>query len=642
MMLNFLWIVPYPEMVEAVELVMQEHENQEIHENLTNVVCYQENIDPKEFDLIQYDAVIARGYAARAFRSTTHSMPVIDIPIYAYDVIAACYECINNFKPSTIAFVGDYQAFQGLADIQDLFGYNVRLYPRAMNYHDIDVVIDKALQDGCTAFVGGYNLYRRANERGLNAVYLKTCKSAILQAHETAVHFMECARQDSIKAKTYQLIAESDSESIIYIDELGAVKVENKACRRFFGQSIEGKLLETHFPQLFEIYLESITKGHQISNRFCQIYDATVSVYCTPVIVSGKSSGGVIRFRNIKELQNIEIQLRKQLSEKGLTAKYTFSDIIHKSHAFSDVIKTAKHYAITESNTLIVGETGTGKELFAQSIHNESNRQAGPFVAVNCAALPESLLESELFGYVEGAFTGTAKGGKMGLFELAHRGTLFLDEISEISTTMQGKLLRVLQEREVRRIGDSKVVSIDVRIISATNRNLLQQVELGNFRQDLLYRLNTLKIFLAPLRQRREDLIELFKFFLTTLCHNYKQLVPRIDTQALNLLKTYDFPGNARELYNIVERVCAIYKNKEVITAKNIQKVLYPDDIEDFFGQKNTVKSENSYKSSIENEEKKQLIQALELFNGKQNEVANYLDINRSTLWRKLKKYGLK
>ena len=206
-----------------------------------------------------------------------------------------------------------------------------------------------------------------------------------------------------------------------------------------------------------------------------------------PVIINSRITGIVVTFQDVTQIQQVEIQIRKEMTDKGLNAHYHFNDIIHDSPEIDYVIEKAKKFASVSSNILIEGETGTGKELFAQSIHNASTRCNGPFVAVNCAALPENLLESELFGYVEGAFTGTAKGGKTGLFELAHKGTLFLDEISEIPLSIQGKLLRVLQEHEVRRVGGDRVISVDVRIIAATNHSLSRITEQGRFRLSLIH-----------------------------------------------------------------------------------------------------------------------------------------------------------
>lgn len=285
--------------------------------------------------------------------------------------------------------------------------------------------------------------------------------------------------------------------------------------------------------------------------------------------------------------------------------------------------------------------SGTGKELFAQSIHNYSKRKDGPFVAINCAALPENLLESELFGYVQGAFTGTNKGGKIGLFELAHGGTLFLDEISEVSINVQSKLLRVLQEREVRRIGDDKVISVDVRIICATNQNLKKLIVEGRFRQDLLYRLDVLRVFLPPLRRREKDVLLIFSSLLRHYLPDNVEELPPLTPEAQELLLFTPFPGNVRELRNVAERVSVLHNFPDAITADELTMALYPEDIDsddhNAFFDAPTAPVTPSHASS----EAQAIQDALKECNGNQTKAARLLGIDRSTLWRKLKKYNL-
>ena len=238
----------------------------------------------------------------------------------------------------------------------------------------------------------------------------------------------------------------------------------------------------------------------------------------------------------------------KQLQNMGHTARYTFDDIISISPVMERIKKIAEKMAATRSSVLITGESGTGKELFAQAIHNASDRKEEPFIALNCAALPENLLESELFGYEDGAFTGARKGGKPGLFESADNGTLFLDEVEGMSPMLQAKLLRVIQEQEVMRVGASQLISIDVRILAATNRDLEDLVKEGLFREDLYYRLNTLPINIPPLRERREDILPLMYHFMKENNASYQ-----LSEQVCQILKDHPFHGNIRELRNYVE-----------------------------------------------------------------------------------------
>lgn len=257
----------------------------------------------------------------------------------------------------------------------------------------------------------------------------------------------------------------------------------------------------------------------------------------------GEIGAYFFNFNPINNIKALNEELTNKLVKKGFFAKYTFSDIIHSSKAMQSVITIAKKMATTDYTTIIYGESGTGKEIMAQAIHNSSKRKNNPFVAINCAALPENLLESELFGYEKGAFTGANKNGKLGLFEQANYGTIFLDEIGDMSLSLQSRLLRVLQERQIMRIGSDHIINIDVRIIAATNRNLPQLIKDGKFRQDLYYRLNILPINLPPLRERKEDILLLFKTFIEK---DIKFLNPYIEKS----LVSYEWPGNIRELIN--------------------------------------------------------------------------------------------
>ncbi len=275
-------------------------------------------------------------------------------------------------------------------------------------------------------------------------------------------------------------------------------------------------------------------------------YDVVVSV--NPLLHSKKMYGAVAIIRKYSDLEKKEYILRKKLIGKGYAAKYDFKDIFGKSSMITECKNIARRMSISNSSVLITGETGTGKELFAQAIHNNSLRKEYQFVAVNCGAFPESLLESELFGYEEGAFTGARKGGKPGLFELAHNGTLFLDEITEMPMNLQVKLLRVLQEREVVRLGGDRIIDIDIRIIAATNKDIKEMVEKGEFRQDLFYRLNVLPLKIPPLRDRRDDIMGLIDYMKKTFSSDFA-----LTDKAKELLTTYDWNGNVRELRNCVE-----------------------------------------------------------------------------------------
>ncbi|NYB74920.1 sigma 54-interacting transcriptional regulator [Sedimentibacter hydroxybenzoicus DSM 7310] len=300
------------------------------------------------------------------------------------------------------------------------------------------------------------------------------------------------------------------------------------------------------FPEIpFDYTIESLKP---VEEKIIKIngYDVVVSV--NPLLHSRKMYGAVAIIRRYSDLEKKEYMLRKKLIGKGYTAKYNFDDIFGESDSITETKNIAKRMSKSNSSILITGETGTGKELFAQAIHNNSLRKEFQFVPVNCGAFPESLLESELFGYEEGAFTGARKGGKPGLFELAHNGTLFLDEITEMPMSLQVKLLRVLQEREVVRLGGDRIIDVDIRIIAATNKNIKEMVENDEFREDLYYRLNVLPLKIPPLRSRREDILGLVDYLKKSFKSDFI-----LTDKAKEFLVNYSWKGNVRELRNCVE-----------------------------------------------------------------------------------------
>ncbi|MDR7869267.1 MAG: sigma 54-interacting transcriptional regulator [Tissierellaceae bacterium] len=309
----------------------------------------------------------------------------------------------------------------------------------------------------------------------------------------------------------------------------------------------------------------------------------------------------------------------------------TFDDIIAESNKMIQTINQAKLFSLSDSPILITGESGTGKELLTRAIHNLSNRRDKPFVAINCASIPEQLLESELFGYEGGAFTGSKKAGKMGLFEVANGGTLFLDEIGEMAPHLQAKLLRVLQEKKIRRIGSNKEEPVDVRIISATNQNLEEMVENDNFRLDLLYRINIFNIHIPALRERREDIPSLIEHFAKLHSDKYGKEIDSISSQAMSKLTQYNWPGNVRELQNVVERAVALAEDKE-LNLRDI--ILYQKEDSD------DIIVNDSLPKSLENLEKKMIEESLNT-NDTIRGAAKDIGITHTMLINRMKKYNI-
>ncbi|HON15595.1 MAG TPA: sigma 54-interacting transcriptional regulator [Spirochaetota bacterium] len=369
---------------------------------------------------------------------------------------------------------------------------------------------------------------------------------------------------------------------------------------------------------------ETINTGRNIVNKTVYIVNSIgerIPINISTALLkneSGEIIGGVETFRDISEIEH----LRKEIE-----SNYSFNDIISKSKEFKELFSILPDIAVSDSTVLIEGASGTGKELIARAIHNLSGRKSRPLVAINCAAVPDNLLESELFGYKSGAFTD-AKKDKLGKIALAEKGTLFLDEIGEISPAIQAKLLRFIQEREYEPLGGLNPVKSNVRIIAATNKNLSDEVKKGLFREDLFYRLNVINIKLPPLSARREDIPLLISHFIKKFNYIKGKNIEGVTDEVMNILMNYNFPGNVRELENIIEHAFVLCR-EAYINTKHLPQYLRA--IEDTL-----TGSEN-----LEEMEKIYIAKALSKFNGNKLKTAQALGINSSTLWRKMKKYNM-
>ena len=342
------------------------------------------------------------------------------------------------------------------------------------------------------------------------------------------------------------------NDGILAFTKDGKITVFNQKCEEIF---------KTRYAAAIGKEVTQVVRSKElrdfISERFSEndcLLKLGESEYAASRFFATKLNSYVVTFKSTKEIAEIESKMRRTLIKKGHIGKYNFSDIIHSSEIMKKNIETARKIAKTELSTLIYGESGTGKELFSSSIHNSSPRYDGPYLAVNFSALPEELVESELFGYEEGAFTGAKKGGRMGLFEQANGGTIFLDEIGDTSLKIQARLLRVLQEKEIMKIGGSEIIPVNVRVIAATNKDLMKMCQEGKFREDLYYRLKKLSLTTPPLRKRKEDIEVLTQYFMKQNNRSNIQISPEV----IHRLHSYHWPGNVRELENTVEYMLAV------------------------------------------------------------------------------------
>lgn len=573
--------------------------------------------------------ILTRGGTAEYLRENLQ-IPVIEIPVTSFDMFAAIdrvssrgYKKIAFITTSNIIFKTDY--FNKIADITMEF-------ESCKKVNEIQGKVKYLIDNnGIEAVIGDVIATREAMMNGIYGELLESGQESIIQGINEAKRVLEISKKERTRVKEFEAILNMIGEGVLTIDKENKVTVYNSSAERIFGSSKEHVVGNDINKSLPSSTLGGILeKNQEEKDILLEINDKKIVSNRIPIIIDDKVQGAVAIFEEISNIQKMELNIRKKLSEKGFVAKHTFSDIVGESEEMVGVKNQAIKYAKSESTILIYGETGTGKELFSQSIHNESRKANMPFVSVNCAALSESLLESELFGYEEGAFTGATKGGKRGLFELAHGGTLFLDEIGEISLGFQSKLLRVLQEKEVRRIGGDRVVPIDVRILCATNKDLIEEVEKGNFREDLYYRLSTLELNLVPLRFRKKDIIPMAISFLKEVCVNEGKCLIWKNNDIFKSLLNYDWKGNARELHNFIERLVVTSDNKlderiiiEALNYKTKVKVA-KNEI--------SIKVSNNLKE-MESEILKSLINQ---YNGDKDRLCEEFNMSKTTLWRKL------
>jgi transcriptional regulator with PAS, ATPase and Fis domain len=584
--------------------------------------------------------IVARGFLARALQRKEYYVPVVEVPVASADLVQVLQQARKLHNCRQIAVIGAKNMIMGVEKLSEIFNMDIRQYT-LRSRDQIPEAVRAIKESGIKVIVGGVSTCQLAKQLGLHGVMLESSRESIWYSITEAKRLAFISRQEMKKSQNLKVIFDNISEGIIALDKDNRIEVLNHAASRILAlPSLHtmGKPVLDIIPGLQEMTLKSAESREQseiISNN-----KGVVTVSCAPIMIEGENLGRILILQESSRIQALETKIRQKIYSRGHIARHTFEDIIGYSQRIREITRIAKKYSQVDSNILIEGETGTGKELFTQSIHNYSHRKSGPFVAVNCAALSESLLESELFGYVEGAFTGAVKGGKPGVFELAHRGTLFLDEISEIPSQLQGRLLRAIQEREIRRLGDERVIPVDVRIISASNRNLQLQVNERKFREDLYYRLDILKLSMPPLRERKDDIPMLLDYWVKYFSMQFKMKNTQISENAKTLLSRYAWPGNIRELRNICERLVVLCQCP-VIDVKDVELVLNTAELQSKPAPRFLPEAESEYtgiQAEMEQLEKEHILGVLRDAGFNKNKAAVLLGMSRTTLWRRLRK----
>lgn len=532
----------------------------------------------------------------------------------------------NGQKNKKVAIINYKTTAENIDTIAKQFGINIIQY-RYSTLEELRDIFTEIKKKGISKVIGGSIACQAAANHELQYEFFYS-KDTLKHSLETAIKYLEIYRDEMEKSALFNTIFSITEKSVLIVDENFRVTEVSNSAESLLGIERDislGKSVNEIIPSL-----NLSNKVVQSERSIFEWNNKKFVVERSPVNVSDEKIGEMLVISDIDKIQTEELSIRSMMNEKPLRSQYDFSDIIGSSEDLQHVKDIAKKYSQVDMSVLIQGESGTGKELFAQSIHSASLRNKGPFVAVNCAALPESLIESELFGYEEGAFSGATKGGKKGLFELADKGTIFLDEISELPLHLQSRLLRVLEEKEVMRVGGNKIIPIDTRVITASNKSLIEAVNKNKFRSDLYYRISVLQLEIPPLRKRKQDIEDVVRHYLKKLNLDENLILTK---EALDILKGYTYPGNVRELRNVIERLkvllFGVELNKKVIK-ELIQAAISPTSHSELQTHElvNTLNLKAAERQLIE--------KALEKHKGNRAEAAKDLGISRATLWRKL------
>lgn len=584
-------------------------------------------IEKEAMQLIQdgVDVIIARGGMYHDLSLLNLEIPIINLIISDSDILLALNRARKKYKKVKLMLNNNIMFDPN--NYKELIGVEVVMY-KYDKIDELEEILDRINLDDDTVIVGSGAINELSNQKKLNFIDIFVQDFTIRRAYDQAIDLLEHMTSEMQKTNLLESILYNVNDGVIIIDLDGKIVHFNRKCEEMLKMS-EGDIKGKHILTLFPDYPLEKYKELQLGDYkdiIIEIKDQTVAVSTSLFMLDDNNKQLIITLQDVTKIQKLEQNIRYMLVKKGLTAEYKFEDILTRDKSLEDVIEQAKKISQYEGSVLIYGDSGTGKELFAQSMHNYSNRKHGPFVAINCAAISESLLESELFGYVGGSFTGARKEGKAGLFELSHNGTILLDEINSMSLNLQAKILRVIEEREVMRVGSDYVIPLDIRIIATSNKDLIQIVKEGKFRHDLYFRLNTFELRIPPLNERKKDIIYLFKYFLG----EYNNVNPneiKLPEEFQQLLLQHNWWGNVRELRSTALRYYAFKgdNSNQQILSKDISENTYlvDDDFKIDLNQLN---------KTVEN----LVINSLLERNMTKTDIAKLLGISRQALYKKL------
>lgn len=609
-------LAPYKEL-----LAFDEEENFLIKKygNLSQVITI-----AKEFQKNGGEIIITRGGSAQILKENT-SLKIIEVEISSYEIIKTLQKISDKEKP--LGIVGYKNAVHKCSYLASILGFKNTfeiIYDQYNNYSFyIEELENLIFNKKINNFIGDTVLLNTLEKRTyyINFYLIESEYNSIHNAYNKAKILLDYQEKEKEKNLYYNLIFNNIDCGIILTSVSGNIIEFNSIINNFFTIEKNKNIFK-----LFPSFKDFFTRNNN---------EIILEVNLEKLIISlididmNDSKNYIFVFRKIKSIENL-VNISKAI--KNENTNYTWKDILTTNTKYKETIEMAKSFAKTDENILITGDSGTGKELLAQSIHNESFRKNFPFITFNCANITESLIESELFGYSEGAFTGASKKGKKGIFELANHGTIFLDEISEIPYHLQSKFLRVLEEKKFRKVGGEEYIFIDVRIISACNQDLKELIKEKKFRKDLFYRLSTLELFTLPLKNRKEDIKYIGEHFIKKELINSPKYSIKDFEQILNIIETLDFPGNIRELKNLIKKIVILKTSLNFSTKQIIENITH---------QKNYSKEKNEIfpfeNLKLKDIEKNIVSKILELENGNKSKTAIRLGIDRGKINRILK-----
>lgn len=579
----------------------------------------------------QVEAIVAPALMAILLKKHVN-IPVIPAENTYFDIVDTLRyaERQSGIVNDKVALVVHASQKIEIEKIQPYISNRLYVYSYSDDKEIAEKIIDVLKVQHFHLAIGGTTTYYLAQQAGMHCFLLRLGRETLLNAVERAEAILEFNRLKNEQNERLKIVLNSVPDGVLMTDQHGRISECNNRTAEIFNSRIENLISHT-VDEITGNKLWASKNTFEQHNVLIEINNVKFFATRKPIVVDNMVKGSVAVFQELSQIEKLEHEYRK-LNTLGFTSKYQFADIMGDSNVTRKVVEQAKAYARAESTVLIEGETGTGKEIFAQSMHNHSLRKKGPFVAINCAALPENLLESELMGYEEGAFTGAKRGGKPGVFELAHKGTIFLDEINQMPLQLQARILRVLQEKQVMRLGGERLIPVNVRIIAASNEDLAKLISERRFREDLFYRLNVLSLRLPALRDRKQDIPQLLKYFFEIYgkIHGLELSFCQV---AQDLLVEYEWPGNIRELINLVERY-AIIKKQLLITDLNYVKEYLAQHSKNDYGDNNGISIDVD---RLDRMERQLITKVLKKVNGSKSQAATLLGISRTTLWNKMR-----